>query len=146
MAFIQQPLPDCHMLQVRNWSDDAAAAGLLLSQTMFTKRPGVHVVHVASEMVPIAKVRTWMQVISTRQQLVNRETWSHGAGSSLSRQTAHHTCAFAQVLSQHPQCCYGFQLRPEAAEILSFVCASRQETVAGVCPAAAGWWFRRCCN
>ncbi|KAF8066248.1 SS4 [Scenedesmus sp. PABB004] len=41
---------------VRSWLDDAAAAGRLLSQTMFARRPGVHVVHVASEMVPIAKV------------------------------------------------------------------------------------------
>jgi hypothetical protein len=29
---------------------------MLLSQTMYANRPGVHVVHVASEMVPIAKV------------------------------------------------------------------------------------------
>ncbi|WIA14024.1 hypothetical protein OEZ85_002584 [Tetradesmus obliquus] len=41
---------------VRGWADDAAAAGMLLSQTMYANRPGVHVVHVASEMVPIAKV------------------------------------------------------------------------------------------
>jgi hypothetical protein len=43
-------------MQVRTWSDDAAAAGMLLSQTMYANRPGVHVVHVAAEMVPIAKV------------------------------------------------------------------------------------------
>jgi hypothetical protein len=42
---------------VRTWADDAAAAGMLLSQTMYANRPGVHVVHVASEMVPIAKVK-----------------------------------------------------------------------------------------
>jgi hypothetical protein len=49
-------LPGC-ALQVRAWSDDAAAAGMLLSQTMYANRPNVHVVHVAAEMVPIAKVR-----------------------------------------------------------------------------------------
>ncbi len=41
---------------MRSWQDDAAAAGLLLSQTMMAKRTAVHVVHVASEVVPIAKV------------------------------------------------------------------------------------------
>jgi hypothetical protein len=36
---------------------------MLLSQTMYANRPGVHVVHVAAEMVPIAKVRLLELVI-----------------------------------------------------------------------------------
>lgn len=43
-------------VQVRHWADLAAAAGQLLAQTLFARRPGVHVVHVTSEMVPLAKV------------------------------------------------------------------------------------------
>lgn len=42
--------------QVRHWADLAAAAGQLLAQTLFARRPGVHVVHITSEMVPVAKV------------------------------------------------------------------------------------------
>jgi hypothetical protein len=44
-------------LQVRHWADLAASAGQLLAQTLFARRPGVHVMHVTSEMVPVAKVR-----------------------------------------------------------------------------------------
>jgi heme/copper-type cytochrome/quinol oxidase subunit 3 len=44
------------LLQVRHWADLAAAAGQLLAQTLFARRPGVHVMHVTSEMVPVAKV------------------------------------------------------------------------------------------
>jgi hypothetical protein len=44
-------------VQVRHWADLAAAAGQLLAQTLWARRPGVHVMHVASEMVPVAKVR-----------------------------------------------------------------------------------------
>jgi hypothetical protein len=36
--------------------DDHAVASLLLSRFNFLRRPGLHVVHVASEMVPVAKV------------------------------------------------------------------------------------------
>jgi hypothetical protein len=44
-------------LQVRHWADIAAASGQLLAQTLFARRPGVHVMHITSEMVPVAKVR-----------------------------------------------------------------------------------------
>jgi len=47
--------------QVRHWADEGAAASLLLSRTIRAKRPGMHVVHIASEMVPIAKVTSsWL--------------------------------------------------------------------------------------
>ena len=36
--------------------DDHAVASLLLSRFNFLRRPGLHVVHIASEMVPVAKV------------------------------------------------------------------------------------------
>lgn len=39
--------------------DEAAAAAALLGQTVFAARPGVHAVHIAAEMVPLAKVR-WL--------------------------------------------------------------------------------------
>jgi hypothetical protein len=42
--------------QVRFVADDHAVASLLLSRFNFLRRPGLHVVHVASEMVPVAKV------------------------------------------------------------------------------------------
>lgn len=41
---------------VRSVPDDHAVASLLLSRFNFLQRPGLHVVHIASEMVPIAKV------------------------------------------------------------------------------------------
>ncbi|GBF88551.1 starch synthase, chloroplastic-like protein [Raphidocelis subcapitata] len=41
---------------VRDVADDSAVASLLLSRFNFLRRPGLHVVHVASEMVPVAKV------------------------------------------------------------------------------------------
>jgi hypothetical protein len=41
---------------VRYCPDDHAVASLLLSRFNFLRRPGLHVVHVASEMVPVAKV------------------------------------------------------------------------------------------
>lgn len=47
----------CCVVQVHHWADLAAAAGQLLAQTLWARRPGVHVMHVASEMVPVAKVR-----------------------------------------------------------------------------------------
>ena len=37
-------------------ADDNTVAGLLLTRFNFLRRPGLHVVHVASEMVPVAKV------------------------------------------------------------------------------------------
>ena len=46
-------------MQVRGWVDEAAAAAALLGQTVFAARPGVHAVHIAAEMVPLAKVR-WL--------------------------------------------------------------------------------------
>lgn len=42
--------------QVRTVADDHALASLLLSRFTFLRRPGLHVVHIASEMVPVAKV------------------------------------------------------------------------------------------
>lgn len=50
-------------LQVRHWADLAAAAGQLLAQTLFARRPGVHVVHITSEMVPVAKVSYQRQLL-----------------------------------------------------------------------------------
>lgn len=47
-------------VQVRHWADLAAAAGQLLAQTLFARRAGVHVMHVTSEMVPLAKVGRWL--------------------------------------------------------------------------------------
>lgn len=44
-------------MQVRHWADIAAASGQLLAQTLFARRPGVHVMHITSEMVPVAKAR-----------------------------------------------------------------------------------------
>ncbi|KIZ05811.1 hypothetical protein MNEG_2146 [Monoraphidium neglectum] len=41
---------------VRSVADDHAVASLLLSRFNFLRRPGLHVVHIASEMVPVAKV------------------------------------------------------------------------------------------
>jgi hypothetical protein len=60
-AIMTQPQYLLLHLQVRYWADEAAAASMLLSHTIFNKRPGLHVLHVASEMVPVAKVRctTW---------------------------------------------------------------------------------------
>lgn len=49
--------------QVRHWADLAAAAGQLLAQTLFARRPGVHVVHITSEMVPVAKVSYQRQLL-----------------------------------------------------------------------------------
>jgi hypothetical protein len=37
-------------------ADDHAVASLLLSRFNFLRRPGLHVVHIAAEMVPVAKV------------------------------------------------------------------------------------------
>jgi hypothetical protein len=50
-------------VQVRNWADIAAASGQLLAQTLFARRPGVHVMHITSEMVPVAKVRAVAHVL-----------------------------------------------------------------------------------
>ena len=42
--------------QAAGVADDGALAALLLSRFGFLRRPGLHVVHIASEMVPVAKV------------------------------------------------------------------------------------------
>jgi hypothetical protein len=48
--------PVAPLSQVRQSTDNHAVASLLLSRFTFLRRPGLHVVHVASEMVPVAKV------------------------------------------------------------------------------------------
>lgn len=40
--------------QARHVADDHAVASLLLSRFNFLRRPGLHVVHIASEMVPVS--------------------------------------------------------------------------------------------
>eukprot|EP00775_Hariotina_reticulata_P010075 gene10075-10230_t len=50
---------------VQCWADEAAAASMLLSRTIFNKRPGLHVLHVASEMVPVAKVGGLADVVTS---------------------------------------------------------------------------------
>lgn len=62
--------------QVRHM-DDPSVAGAMRSRCSFLCRPGLHVVHVASEMAPIAKVAGFLNFIS-REGLGLGESAAHG--------------------------------------------------------------------
>lgn len=71
-------------MQVRGWVDEAAAAAALLGQTVFAARPGVHAVHIAAEMVPLAKVRWLGRGVRVEDGQTDRQTASlHGRNTPL---------------------------------------------------------------
>ena len=63
-------------------ADDHAVASLLLSRFNFLRRPGLHVVHIASEMVPIAKVGGLGDVV-TGLAKAHQQRWAAGRSGGL---------------------------------------------------------------
>jgi hypothetical protein len=67
---------------VRGVPDDHAVASLLLSRFNFLRRPGLHVVHIASEMVPVAKVGGLGDVVAGLAK-AHQQRWGWGVGEGL---------------------------------------------------------------
>jgi hypothetical protein len=97
------PSPAATPHQVRG-AEDHAVASLLLSRFNFLRRPGLHVVHVASEMVPIAKVGGLGDVVTG----LARAHQQRCVGSAEPSLTAARAVGIAQAVCAVTRACVGF--------------------------------------